>query len=108
MPLPAQVRSVVTGSHLDRAMGFRHAMLPVAGVAGTLGAIAAISLFGVPLLSFALLLWFFTVFCVTWLIGYALHTFVSADGAALVQVIGMYRILSREQKARLRRMDGDR
>lgn len=106
MPTPAQVRSVVTGSHLDRAMGFRHAMMPVAGLAGLLGAIAAVSLFGVPWLSFALLLWFFTTFCVTWLLGYILHTFVSPDGAAVLQVLGMYRLLSREQKARLKRMDG--
>lgn len=107
VPTPAVIGSQVHGSHMDRAMGFRHAMMPVAVVAGVLGAIAAVTLFGVPLLSFALLLWFFTVFCVTWLIGYALHTFVSADGAAVLQVLGMYRILSREQKARLRRMERD-
>ena len=105
MPLPAQIRSVVAGSHLDRAMGFRVAMMPVAVVAGLLGAIAAVSLFGVPLLSFALLMWFFTAFCAAWLTGYALHTFVSPDGAAIIQILGMYRLLSREQKARLRRMD---
>ena len=107
MPTPATAQSMVRGSYLDRAQGFRHAMLPVAVVAGVLAAIAAISLFGVPLLSFALLMWFFTVFCITWLVGYALHTFVSADGAAVLQVLGMYRILSREQKARLRRMERD-
>lgn len=107
MPTPATVQSITRGTYLDRAMGFRHAMMPVAAVAGLLGAIAAVSLFGVPLLSFALLMWFFTVFCVTWLLGYGVHTFVSADGAAVLQILGMYRILSREQQARLRRMDRD-
>ena len=107
MPTPATAQSLTRGSHLDRAMGFRHAMMPVAGVAGMLGSIAAVALFGVPVLSFALLMWFFTVFCATWLFGYMVHTFVSADGATVLQVLGMYRILSREQKARLRRMERD-
>lgn len=105
MPMPATVQSVTRGSHLDRALGFRAAMLPVAVVAGVLGIVAAVGLFSVPLLSFTALMWFFTLFCLTWLGGFALHTFVSADGAALFQVAGMYRILSREQKARLRRME---
>jgi hypothetical protein len=105
MPTPAAIQSVTKGSHLDRAQGFRHAMMPVAVVAGVLGSIAAVSLFGVPLLSFALLLWFFTVFCLTWLGGFLLHTFVSADGAAVLQIAFMYRLLSREQKARLKRME---
>jgi hypothetical protein len=108
MPMPATAQSVTRGTHLDRAQGFRHKMMPVAGVAGLLGAIAAVSLFGVPWLSFTLLMWFFTVFCLTWLGGFALDMLVSADGAAIIQVLGMYRILSREQKARLKRMDGDR
>ena len=106
-PMPAQVRSSTTGSHLDRARAFRLKMLPVAAVAGVLGSIAGASLFGVPWLSFALLMWFFTVFCATWLIGYTLDLFVSADGAAILQILGMYRLLSREQKARLRRMERD-
>ncbi len=105
MPTPALVRSEVRGSHLDRAMGFRHAMMPVATVAGVLGTIAAVALFGVPLLSFAALLWFFTVFCLTWLTGFGLHTFVSPDGAAVLQVLLMFRLLRAEQQARLRRMD---
>jgi hypothetical protein len=108
MPTPAAVQSITRGTYLDRAQGFRHKMMPVAIVAGVLGAIAAINLFGVPLLSFALLMWFFTVFCLTWLGGFALDVFISADGAAVLQVLGMYRILSREQKARLRRMERDR
>ncbi len=107
MPMPAAVQSVTRGSHLDRAQGFRHAMMPVAVVAGALGAIAGMALFGVPLLSFALLLWFMTVFCVTWLCGYALFTLTSADGVALITAIGMLRLLRHEQRARIRRMEGD-
>lgn len=105
LPEVAQVRSVTTGSHSDRALGFRIRMLPVAVVAGLLGAIAGASLFGVPWLSFALLLWFFTVFCATWLGGYLLDLAFSADGVALFTVLGGLRMASREQKARLRRMD---
>ncbi len=105
VPMPAAVQSVVRGSHLDRAQAFRHAMTPVAVVAGVLGSVAAVALFGVPILSFAVLIWFFSVFCVTWLTGYALHVFVSADGSAVLQVILSYRLLRAEQKARLRRME---
>ena len=104
---PAKLQSIVSGSHLDRALGFRTAMLPVAAVAGVLGAIAAVSLFGVPVLSFALLLTYFATFSATWLTGYALHTFVSADGVALATILLQYRLLSREQKHRQRRMDRD-
>ena len=108
MPTPAAIGSQVRGSYLDRAQGFRHAMTPVAVVAGVLGSIAAVTLFGVPVLSFAVLMWFFTVFCTTWLVGYALHVGVSADGAVVLQVLLTFRLLRAEQKARLRRMERDR
>ena len=79
-------------------------MLPVAIVAGILAVVAAVGLFGVPFLSWTALLWFFTLFCVTWMAGFGLHTWVSPDGTALTMVLLHYRLLRNEQDARLDRL----
>lgn len=104
-PVPVQTRQTLAGDYRNRAEGFRIAMLPVAVVAGVLAVTAAVGLAGVPFLSFATMLWFFTAFCVTWLIGYALHTWVSPDGTALTMVLLHYKLLRNEQDARLDRLD---
>ena len=103
-PMPVQTRQALTGDYKNRAEGFRIAMLPVAVVAGVLAVTAAVGLAGVPFLSFATMLWFFTAFCLTWLIGYFLHTWVSPDGTALTMVWLHYKLLRAEQDARLDRM----
>ena len=103
-PMPVRTVATLTGDYKNRAEGFRIAMLPVAVVAGVLAVVAAVGLAGVPFLSFTALLWFFTAFCLTWLIGYAMHTWVSPDGTALTMVFLHYKLLRAEQVARLNRM----
>ena len=103
-PMPVRTVATLTGDYRNRAEGFRIAMLPVAVVAGVLAVVAAVGLAGVPFLSFTALLWFFTAFCLTWLIGFGMHTWVSPDGTALTMVLLHYRLLRNEQDARLDRM----
>lgn len=103
-PMPVRTQAVVTGDYRNRAEGFRIAMLPVAVVAGVLAVVAAVGLAGVPFLSFATLLWFFTAFCLTWLIGFGMHQWISPDGTALTAVLLHYRLLRAEQRARLDRL----
>ena len=103
-PMPVRTAAMLTGDYRNRAEGFRIAMLPVAVVAGVLAVVAAVGLAGVPFLSFTALLWFFTAFCLTWLIGFGMHTWVSPDGTALTMVLLHYRLLRNEQDARLDRM----
>lgn len=103
-PVPVRTAATITGDYKNRAEGFRVAMTPVAIVAGVLAVTAAVGLAGVPFLSFATMLWFFTAFCLTWLIGYALHTWVSPDGTALTMVLLHYKLLRNEQDARLDRL----
>ena len=43
-----------------------------------------------------------------WLVAYLWHVWASPDGVVLWQVLLHYRLLAREQKARLRRMDSGR
>ena len=104
-PTPVRTAAAVSGDYRNRAEGFRVAMTPVAIVAGVLAVTAAVGLAGVPFLSFATMLWFFTAFCVTWLVGFVLHTWVSPDGTALTMVLLHYRLLRNEQDARLDRLD---
>jgi len=103
-PMPARTVATLTGDYKNRAEGFRIAMLPVAIVAGILAVVAAVGLFSVPFLSWTALMWFFTLFCVTWLIGFVLHQWVSPDGTALTMVLLHYKLLRSEQAARLDRM----
>ena len=103
-PMPVQTRQALTGDYKNRAEGFRIAMLPVAIVAGVLAVVAAVGLAGVPFLSYTALPWFFTAFCLTWLIGFAMHQWISPDGTALTMVLLHYRLLRNEQDARLDRM----
>ena len=103
-PMPVRTVATLTGDYKNRAEGFRIAMLPVAIVAGILAVVAAVGLFSVPFLSWTALMWFFTLFCVTWLGGFVLHQWVSPDGTALTMVLLHYKLLRAEQAARLNRM----
>lgn len=97
---PVQGHVRVDGNYVDRSKGFLWAITPVAVVTGVLSAIAGVGLFSVPLLSFAVLLWFMTAFCVTWAMGYALHTFVSPDGVLFFHAWQTWRTVRAEQKHR--------
>jgi hypothetical protein len=91
-------------SHQDRARAFNLVSIPLAAVVGFVAFLAAVGLAGVPLLSWAALLWLFTVFAAVWAIAWVVYVFVSPDGGTLLQIGLHYRLLSREQKARLERM----
>ena len=97
---PVQGLVRVDGDYQDRAKGFLWAVTPVAVVTGVLSCIAGVALFSVPLLSFTVLLWFMTAFCLTWLAGYMLHTFVSPDGVLFFHAWQTWRTVRAEQKHR--------
>jgi hypothetical protein len=89
--------------HVDRAKGFGLATAPLASVAGFIVLLIGISAFGVPLLSVGALLLALGGFAGVWLVAYALHTFVSADGALFIHTIYAWGYLKREQSERFKR-----
>lgn len=106
-PLPVQHEIRMTTSHTDRAKGFTMVSLPLAAGVGVGGLLLAVGLGAVPVFSMGALLVLFMSFLATWLAAWLWHTSASPDGIALWQVILMYKLLAREQRARLRRMERD-
>ena len=53
--------------------------------------------------SLAGLVWLLGGYFAVWLLSFALHTFVSAEGTDLFRAVGEYRLLREEQKERHRR-----
>lgn len=103
--LPPQLvrsQSLVEGSWSDRATGFRRSTMIPAVVVGILSAIAA-AVFGSSFALWTLLAAFWAGFAAVWLIAYALHVFVSAEGAQFVETLFLWRFLSREQDHRHQR-----
>lgn len=90
-------------SHRDRAHGFVVVTAPLAAATGFVVLLIAIAAFGVPVLSVAALLVALGGFTAAWLIAYALHVFVSADGALFAHTLLAWAYLKREQKERIRR-----
>jgi hypothetical protein len=90
-------------SHSDRARGFAVVTAPLAAATGLVVLLIGISAFGVPVLSVVALLLALGGFTFAWLIAYALHTFVSADGALFLHVAMMWRLLFLEARERRRR-----
>ena len=105
LPVAQQIRMVT--SHEDRARGFTLVSLPLATAVGVGGLLLAIGLFRVPLWSMGALLVLFLAFLGTWLLAWLWFTAASPDGIGLMQVLLHYRLLRHEQRARLRRMDGE-
>ena len=95
VPSAATAQVQLRTTYSDRARGFAIVIAPVAVVTGIVALVA-----GVPVLSFAILTWFLTAFCLTWCMAYALWTFISPDGAAWLHVWQTWRMVSREQKFR--------
>ena len=100
VPSAATAQVQLRTTYSDRARGFALSIAPVSVVTGVLSCVAGVTLAGVPVLSFAILTWFLTAFCVTWCVAYALWTFVSPDGATWLHVWQTWRMVSREQKFR--------
>ena len=103
--VPAQTVQRIETSHVDRAKGFSIVALPLAAGVGLGGLLLAVGLFSVPLFSMAALLILFLAFLATWLTAWLWYQSASPDGVGLWTVMLHYRLLSREQKARLRRME---
>lgn len=106
-PMPVQTVQRLATSHVDRAKGFSIVSLPMAAGVGLGGLLLAVGLFQVPLFSMAALLTLFLAFLATWLAAFLWYQSASPDGVGLWTVLLHYRLLSREQKARLQRMELD-
>lgn len=89
--------------HVDRAKGFTIATGPLAAATGFVVLLIGIIAFGVPLLSVPALLLALGGFTAAWLVAYALHVFVSADGALFAHVLLTWAYLRREQRERIKR-----
>ena len=100
VPSAATAQVQLRTTYSDRARGFAIVIAPVAVVTGIVALVAGVTLAGVPFLSWAALQTFLLFFCVTWIVGYVLHTFVSPDGATWLHVFSTWRMVSREQKFR--------
>jgi hypothetical protein len=96
MPMPHS-------GHLDRARGFSLATAPLAAATAVVVLLIGIIAFGVPVLSVAALLLALAGFTAAWLIAYAMHVWVSPDGALFLHVILMWRLLFLEARERRRR-----
>ncbi len=100
VPSPAQSMVELRTSYTDRSRGFVWAITPVAAITGLLSCVAGVALFAVPALSFAILTWFLTAFCLTWIVGYVAHLLLSPDGALFANTWFLWRTVQREQKHR--------
>jgi hypothetical protein len=90
-------------SYHDRALGFTLATAPLAGVAALVAALVGILGFQVPIMSLAALLLALGGFALVWLCAYALHVWVSPDGALLAHTLLMWRLLFLEARERRKR-----
>lgn len=101
MSVPS-VQHVVTmhTTHVDRAKGFAIQTGILSVVVGVLAIVAAVALFGQPLLTFWIFVWFFAGFCAVWIMAYLWDRWTSPDGIALFQVFGGFRLLRKEQDFR--------
>jgi hypothetical protein len=90
-------------SHTDRAHGFMLATSPLAAATSLVVLLIAILAFGVPVLSVAALLCALAGFTVAWLIAYALHVWVSPDGALFLHVLLVWRLIYLESRERRKR-----
>ena len=97
---PAQSLVKLDTSYEDRARGFVWVSLPLAAITGVLSCVAGVVLFQTPVLSFGILTWFLTAFCLTWVTAWALHLFMSPDGALVWSSWALWRTVGKEQSHR--------
>jgi len=99
----AAITAHVEGSYTDRAKGFSIATWQLSTVTGVASWTIAAQVTGAPWLSLGLLAWFVGGYFTVWLLSFALHTLVSAEGVELLRAAGEYRLLRQEQKERHKR-----
>lgn len=97
---PATADVQLRTTYLDRSLGFRTAIMPVAVVTGVLSCVAGVALFSVPILSWVALQTFLAFFCLAWIIGYLAHLLISPDGALFWHTWQLWRTVHSEQKFR--------
>jgi hypothetical protein len=98
----SRANAIVEGSYQDRARAFSHVTLNLSLVTGA-GLVVAAMVLG-DTTSFALLTgYFFTGFCLVWLLSFILHTFVSAEGVEVIETLLYWQFIKREQSERFRR-----
>jgi len=90
-------------SHADRSRGFVLVTAPLAAATGFIVLLIGITAFGIPILSVAALLLALAGFALTWLAAFALHVWVSPDGALFLYTILVFRLLFLEAKERRKR-----
>ena len=105
--VPPSTSAHVEGSYTDRAKGFSISTWQLSAITGLVAWIMG-GVGGTALLSLAGLAWLVVGFFVVWLVAYAMHVFVSAEGTEFFRAAGEYRLLREEQKERHRRMKGGR
>lgn len=99
-PQTARSEIQIRTSYRDRAEGFNIAIRYLALLMGVLSVIVAVMGIGVPFFDIAVVAWFGTAFCITWLIGWIFNQLVSPDGATLLSALLGYRLIRHEQKER--------
>lgn len=99
-----RVQRVIAGSPLDEARGFNIRVSSLAAVLGG-GVVFAGLIFGASLSFWSALMWFGSVFALTWAGAFALDAFTSAGGIELFHAWRMWAFLDREQAHRHRRYD---
>jgi len=101
-PEPQQIvqhgKPTVQGSHTDRAIGFRIALMPLSTGFSLSAVISLIALGVVPAFSMAALAVMFVTFSITWLGGYIVNQFVSPDGVGLASEYWRHLRLKDNQK----------
>lgn len=103
----AQSQSITQGSHFDRAKAFRYVTAPMSALFAAFSALVALVGFGVPIFSISLLLVFFLALLAWWLIAWIFYNVLSADGAAVLQIVLGYRLIRHEQRDRIGRYKRD-
>ena len=100
VPQPVWTHVSMVDTYEGRSRGFLVAIAPVAAVTGVLSCVVGVTLFGVPLVSAGVLVWFSVAFCLVWLAGFALHLAASPDGAVFFCTWQLWRTVQNEQQFR--------
>ena len=91
----------VRTSHQDRAKGYLISTVPLCGAFALCVVIVRTAYAYSPLLSMASLLWFWTTFCLFWLLSYIWgYVIQSPEFTMLYEARGKLKLLEREQKER--------
>ena len=97
-----RVQHIVTSDAIDEARAFNIRVSSLAAVLGG-GVVLAALMFGASLSFWSALMWFGSVFALTWAGAFALDAFTSAGGIELFNAMRLWRHLDAEQAHRHQR-----